>query len=117
MQTSAKNLTKKQESAIIDQFVTLIADLKTPQECKAFLQAFLTDTEQQVFAKRLAIIWALQEGQSYKEIKKNFHVSSATISTVASQIDNTGLQLGIKKMHIDKWAHTWASKLSQMLPF
>jgi uncharacterized protein YerC len=117
MQTSAKDLTKKQRQIIIDQFVTLIADLRSPAEAKAFFESFLTETEQSVFAKRLAIMWLLESGESYDEIKKHLHVSSATISSVANQMKQQGLQMSMKKIKLDQWADRVAKKIGKFLPF
>lgn len=117
MQTSAKDLTKKQQQAIVDQFITLIADLHSHEEAKAFFESFMTATEQLVFAKRLAIMWLLKQGKSYDEIKKQLHVSSATISSVASLMQKQGVQLSMEKVGIDQWADRLAKKLSRFLPF
>lgn len=117
MQTSAKELTKNQQRAIIDQFITLIADLRSPAEARAFFESFMTDTEQLVFAKRLAIMWLLKQGKSYDEIKKQLHVSSATISSLASLMDKQGVQLSMDKVSVDQWADKWAQKISRWLPF
>ena len=81
MQTSSKKLTKKQQRQIIRQFATLLSDLQHPDECQIFFESFLTKTEQNVFTKRLGIIWMLHQKKSYEEIKKKLKVSSATISS------------------------------------
>ena len=117
MQTSAKDLTKKQHQQITDQFITLLADLNNPEESRAFFSSFMTDTEQQVFAKRLAIMWMLHRGLSYEDIHQQLHVSSATISSVASQIDQPGIKLALDKIEIDNWADKWATKFRNWLPF
>lgn len=117
MQTSAKDLSKKQQKQITEQFITLLSDLKSPEESRAFFTAFLTDTEQQVFAKRLAIIWLLHQGLSYEEIRQKLHVSSATISTIASQMEIPGIKVALDKISLDTWAEKWAEKLGRFLPF
>jgi uncharacterized protein YerC len=117
MQTSSKKLTSNQQQTITKKFISLIADLKKPDECEIFLNSFLTNTERNVFTKRLGIIWMLNNGQSYDKIKKSLHVSSATISTVASQMDQAGIQLAVKKLNFDDWAERWAKKLLKLWPF
>lgn len=117
MQTSAKELTKKQQREIIDQFITLIADLRSVDEARAFFDSFLTDTEQSVFAKRLAIMWLLEQGKSYDEVRDELHVSSATISSVAALMKKDGSQLSMKKIKADHWADRMAKKMTSWLPF
>ncbi len=115
MQTSAKKLSKNTQQKISQQFVTLLADLRKPEECQAFFENFLTPTEQEVFAKRLNIIWLLNQGHSYEEIRQELHVSSATISTVAKQMDQVGINLTVDKLEIDAWADKWAERLTGWL--
>ncbi len=117
MQTSSKSLTENQQQDLVKRFLILLSDIRRPEEAAAFFYTFLTNTEQQVFVKRLAIVWMLSEGKSYEEIRQALHVSSATISSVAQQKDDQGMQLLIKKMRIDDWADKWAEKISQVLPF
>jgi uncharacterized protein YerC len=115
MQISAKNLTRSTESGIVNQLYSLLADLRTRAEVKAFLNDFLSETEQTVFAKRLAIAQLLTEGKSYKEIKASLKVSSATISSVAELIDKPGMALAQNKIELDRWAETVVNKLPKFL--
>lgn len=116
MQTSNKKISGKQKKAITQQFLHLISDLKTPDESQVFFDSFLTKTEQNVFIKRLAIMQLLDKGLSYKEIKKKLKVSSATISSVASQMKNQKQQVLIDKIKLEEWADKWANKLTNWLP-
>lgn len=111
MQTSSKKLSKKHQRQITEQFVTLLSDLRHPDECEYFLKSFLTETEQSVFAKRLGIVWMLHQNKSYKEIKKKLKVSSATISSIARQMDEKGTQLIVSKLRVNDWAGRWAKKV------
>jgi len=111
MQTSSKKLTKKQQPQIIRQFATLLSDLQHPDECQIFFESFLTKTEQNVFTKRLGIIWMLHQKKSYEEIKKKLKVSSATISSVARQMDEEGSKIIVNKLRVDDWAENWAKKI------
>lgn len=117
MQTSNKKISSQKQETINERFVTLLSDLKDPTECKYFFSSFLTKTEQNVFTKRLSIIWMLEQSYSYKEIKKELKVSSATISSIASQMKDKGTQLIVKKLKVDDWASQTASKLTSWLPF
>jgi len=115
MQTSSKKLTKKQQQEITQQFITLLSDLRHPNECQTFFESFLTKTEQSVFAKRLGIIWMLDKGKSYEKIKKKLKVSSATISSVAGQMETQGSKLIVGKLRVDDWAQRWTKKVTSWL--
>lgn len=116
MQTSSKKLSAYRQKQLKDQFINLLADLKTPEECEAFYNSFLTETEQSVFGKRLAIMWMLEEGKSYQEIKDKLAVSSATISSVNNQLEEEGMRLAINKIKVERWADNWAKKILSWLP-
>ncbi len=111
MQTSSKKLSKKYQRSITQQFITLLSDLRHPTECEYFFTSFLTTTEQSVFSKRLGIVWMLYQNKSYKDIKRKLKVSSATISSIANQMDEPGIQLLIDKLRADDWAHRWSKKI------
>jgi TrpR-related protein YerC/YecD len=115
MQTSSKKLSRKQQQKITRQFVTLLSDLRHLDECQTFFESFLTKTEQSVFAKRLGIVWMLDQNKSYEEIKKKLKVSSATISSVARQMNEEGSQLMVGKLRVDDWAGRWAQKIISWL--
>ena len=117
MQTSSKKLSKKQQQKITEQFITLLSDLRHPDDCEYFFKSFLTKTEQNVFTKRLGIVWMLNQKESYKDIKKKLSVSSATISSVAKQMDEKGTQLIVSKLRVDDWAGRWAKKIMGFLRF
>lgn len=82
-----------------------------------FLQDFLSETEQQVLAKRLAILHQLHQGKSYEKIKKALQVSSATISSVAEMKGKPGFKLALEKIKLDQWAENVLGNLKQKLPF
>lgn len=111
MQTSAKSLTSTDEAVILRQFYRLLADLRHPGEVKQFLTSFMTQTERLVFAKRLAIAWLLEQGQSYEEIGKALNVSSATISSVAEIRQQPEMKIAYEKLFLASWATAALKKL------
>lgn len=104
MQVSNKKLTGSTQENIFKQFETLLADLRSPQETKLWLENFMTETERQVFAKRLAVAQMLWQKKSYQEIKDSLKVSSATISSVSDQLNTPGMKLAQKKLELERWA-------------
>ena len=96
-------------------FAQTITDLKDVEETYTFLQDFLTETEYQVFAKRLAIAYWLRKGRSYNNIKENLKVSSATIATVQSQLKSPGIQLALKQIEAEEWANVWSERIKKII--
>jgi uncharacterized protein YerC len=115
MQISSKKLSKNKKQQILDQFLTLIGDLQHPTKVEQFANDFFTDTELSVFAKRLAIAYSLHQGKSYKEIKQELKVSSATISSVAEIKNGIGTQLAIEKIGQDKQFQQTTDKIYKIL--
>lgn len=115
MRTSEKILNPSLKKEILRTFCQTLADLKDPQEADIFLKDFLTDSEYEAFAKRLAIAYWLKKGRSYNNIKDNLKVSSATIASVQQVMDKEGFKLGVKKMEAEEWANQWAEKIKKFV--
>lgn len=111
MQVSAKTLKSDVEEHVLDQFYSLLADLKHPGDIQSFLSSLMTPTERLVFAKRLQIAWLLRQGMSYDDISQKLKVSSATISSVAENKNSQGMSLAYKRLHLDEAAEKVVSKL------
>ncbi len=103
---------KRQLAKTLAQTVT---DLKDLDETHTFFGDFLTESEYEAFAKRLAIAYWLRKGRSYSNIKQNLKVSSATIATVQSMMKTGGFQLALKKIEAEEWANQWAKRIKKFL--
>lgn len=103
-------LSKQDSQRLLAQFFQVVGDLRDPQESHTFLTDFLTDSEQLTFAKRLAIAIELEAGKSYDAIRKQYGVSSATISTVAELMRTAGMKLALKKIANEKWSTQMSDK-------
>jgi uncharacterized protein YerC len=95
--SSSSMLSTPEVQHLVDTFYQVVGDLRNENESKLFLLDFLTESERLTFAKRLAIGLELQAGKSYDAIRKEFGVSSATISSVAEMTKSAGMQLALKK--------------------
>lgn len=115
MRTSDQKLNSSLKNQIINTLSQTIADLKDSKEAHKFLGSFLTDSELEAFAKRLAVAYWLKKGRSYNNIKQNLKVSSATIATVQSVLDSEGFQLALKKIEAEEWANQWAEKIRKLV--
>jgi len=114
MRISQEKINKNLQKEILGIFFQLIADLKTPQESKVFLDDLLSPIEVEAIAKRIAIAHYLVRGRSYQNIKDNLKVSSATIAAVDKMRSSKGLQLALKKIEAERWASEWAGKIERL---
>ena len=115
MRTSEKILNPSLKKEILRTFAQVVVDLKDIDETYKFLNDFLTESEYEVFAKRLAIAYWLKKGRSYNNIKDNIKVSSATIASVQQTLDKPGLKLALKKIEAEEWANQWAEKIKKFV--
>lgn len=92
-----------------------LVDLKTTDDANKFLTNFLTSSEFEMLAKRLAIGYWLKKGRSYGNIKENLKVSSATIASVQSLIETPGFQLALKNLEAEEWANQWSEKIKKFV--
>ena len=103
---------KRQLAKTLAQTVT---DLKVLDETHTFFSDFLTESEYEAFAKRLAIAYWLRKGRSYSNIKQNLKVSSATIATVQSMMKTEGFRLALKKIEAEEWANLWSERIRKLV--
>ncbi len=103
---------KRQIAKTLAQTVT---DLKDLDETHTFFSDFLTESEYEAFAKRLAIAYWLRKGRSYSNIKQNLKVSSATIATIQSTMKTEGFQLALKIIEAEEWANQWAKRIKKFI--
>jgi len=95
-QVSKLPLTKEVEERIFAVFLKTIADLKTPQEIKDFLDDFLSPVEKIMLAKRLAIAILLGKGYDYRSVREILRVTPGTIASVNLRLKYAGV--GYKKI-------------------
>ena len=116
MRLSKKQINPNLKKQIHRLLFQSLADFHTTQEVEKFLKGFLTKTELDVLAKRLAVAYYLNKGRSYQNIKTNLAVSSATISSIAEQVKKgSGFEMALKKIKADEWADEWAKKIGKMV--
>lgn len=96
-------------------FVQTIVDLKSPEDAKIFLNHFFTETEVDMFAKRLAVGYWLKKERSYANIKDNLKVSSATIASIQDMLKKQGFKKAIKNLEADEWANQWTARIKKLM--
>ena len=117
MRSSTRKLNPKVKKKIAVDFINTLADLKTPEEVKQFLESFFTEAEFISYSKRLNVAIMLEKNVSYAEIKKTMLVSSATIATIqeAMQKKPKGFALALEKLEAEDWADSMAKKISSLI--
>jgi len=114
MQVSKKEVNKEIEKKIFNALYRVLADLKKPDEIKAFLEDVLSETERIVVAKRVGIAMYLSKNKSYEAIRTDLKVSSATIASVQKWLEQggEGLGLALKTVEADEWAGEMTEKIT-----
>jgi len=92
-----------------------LAEIKSGPEMDTLLKKFLTESEYEGLAKRLAVAYWLKKGRSYTNIMNNLKVSSATIATVQGNIDSSEMQKVLKSLEADEWANQWSEKIKKLV--
>lgn len=116
MQISKMKLNPTIEKEIKDMLAQVVADLKDPSDATIFLRDFLTSTESLVLAKRLAILLYLEKGKSYNQIKRDLKVSSATIASIQTMLEqrSEGFMLALQHMKAEEFAEEWSKRISNL---
>lgn len=93
-----------------------LADLKSPQEIKDFLEAFLSENEHEILAKRVAVAYWLDKGRSYVNIQNNLKVSSATIAGIQeAYLKHKGVKIALNHIKAEEWANIWVEKIKKLV--
>jgi len=115
MRLSKKRLDRKIKAKIFTSLYQVIVDVGNKKEARVFCQNLLSEAEETAVAKRLAILWALKNGVSYSNIRRQFQVSPATIAKLQRDLKEPGVKLILKKIEVDKWASHWEKKIKNFL--
>ncbi|MFH2019471.1 MAG: Trp family transcriptional regulator [bacterium] len=115
MQKSRLKMSSTIENQVYKILYQVLADEKTEIEMEIMLKALLTESELSAIAKRLAIAVFLDKGQSYERIKDILKVSSATIASVAENMNMRGMQTALKRVKAEEWADVWSIRISRAL--
>src|SRR3972149_3517880 len=104
MRTSENKLNSSLKKEIEKTLAQVISDIKNIEEAKEFLQSFFTESELEIFSKRLAIAYWLDKKRTYANIKNNLKVSSATIARIKNMMDKKSFKEALKKIEAEEWA-------------
>lgn len=116
MQVSKKKINQDLQQEINNTFAQLIADINTCEKAKQFLEDFLSETEFVALSKRLTVAYSLDKGLSYEQIKKELQVSSATIASVQSAMQNgsKGYAIALQYVKAEDFANKWSEKIGKI---
>lgn len=113
MRVSDKKINRALKGQITKLLTDTISDIRNSEESEKFVSNFFTDSEIEVFSKRLAIAYWLKKRRSYENIKNNLRVSSATIAEISVLMQKDGFQLALEKIEAGEWANRWAEKINK----
>lgn len=115
MRVSKNKLNPHLEKELYNTLHQAISDLRDPEEVKLFFDAFLSDSEHQTLAKRVAVAYWLDKGRGYNNIGTNLKVSSATIAGIQELTrSHKGVRLALSKIKAEEWANIWVEKIRRL---
>ncbi|MDD3679874.1 MAG: Trp family transcriptional regulator [Candidatus Shapirobacteria bacterium] len=114
MRLSGKKLNPKVKQEIFAYLYQLIADIDSEKEAESFCRQIFSPAEQIALAKRLAILWALQKGQKYSQIRARFHISPATIAKLQNDLSKPEVKRIIQRLESEEWAAVWEKKIKNI---
>jgi len=82
----------------------VLTDTKNKEKMAQFLDAFLSNTEKIMLAKRLAIVYLLSEGVGETDIAETLHVTRATVDRIGLWYETKGVgyKVAIRKLKKQK---------------
>lgn len=95
--------------------VQTLSDINSFNDMHTFLKDFLTRSELDMLAKRLAVAYWLKKGRTYENITNNLKASSATISQVGGMLKTSGLTIALKNIEAEEWANIWAKRIKKFV--
>lgn len=95
--------------------IGVLCEVDSPKVMEEILESLLSDTERVAMMKRMGIAVYLDKSRSYKDIKNNLKVSSATIASVAEAMGNPGIIEVVRRIKAEEWASGWTDKISRGL--
>ena len=108
-------MNKKIETQVYKILYQVLGDAKNEVDVELTLKALMSENELSAVAKRLAIAVFLDKRQSYEHIKDVLKVSTATIASVAENMNKRGIQMALTKVKAEEWADVWSIRLSRAL--
>lgn len=115
MKKSNQQMNSKIEGQVYKILYQVLGDAKGEVDIEITLKALLTESELSAVAKRLAIAVFLDKRQSYEHIKDVLKVSTATIASVAENMNKKGIQQALTRVKAEEWADVWSIRLSRAL--
>ncbi len=101
------------QKEIKNTFFQTLEDLSTKNNFKTFFEGFLSESELESLAKRLAIAYWLKKKRSIENIKTNLKATKKEIDFVKENMETSGIKLALKHMEAEEWANVWSEKIKK----
>jgi uncharacterized protein YerC len=103
-QVSQKPLSKKVQKRISKQFFETLYDLKSKEDFNQFLDELLTETEQVMLMKRMALIVMTERKIPFKTIEQTLHMSPDTVARYWKKAKTREHEIIMRRLrHVDAW--------------
>ncbi|MFQ5540974.1 MAG: Trp family transcriptional regulator [Candidatus Paceibacteria bacterium] len=79
---SKRKVNENIDKALTDQFLTFFTAARSKKDAAVLAGELFSETEQIMFAKRLAIVVMLERGYTFEEIQKTIKVSPDTVTRI-----------------------------------
>lgn len=106
---SKNRLKKVDEEQLLKSLKLVLSKIDKTEDVESFLYSLLSETEQLMIAKRLAIIVLLKEGLPESTIAHSLHVTRETVSRLQmkSELKGVGYNLALQVLEQQKQLDTF----------
>lgn len=97
---SKRKLSYNTQKEILEALVYVMTQTRDEQPMREFLDAFLSNTEKLMLAKRLAIVFLLSEGVEETQISQTLSVTQSTVSRIKlwSETKGSGYKIAVTEL-------------------
>jgi len=116
---SKNRLRKGDEEKLLESLKVVLSKIDKTEDVDSFLYSLLSDTEQLMIAKRLAIIVMLKEGLPESTVAHALHVTRETVSRLKmkSELKEAGYNLALKVLEQQKQLETFKQFLISLAKY
>jgi uncharacterized protein YerC len=116
MRVSEQKFNKNLKNQLLNTLCQALADIRKPEEIRMVLKDLLSGSAIDIVIKKFGAAYLLQKGKTYGEVKKSLALSSATVASIAKELEKgRGLQIVLKNVLAEEWALKWTNKIGKLM--